>query len=201
MASTLSHMTSLCVFCGSAIGRDPRFAASARDLGRMLAERGIRLIYGGGRIGLMGELATACRAAGGTVIGVIPHALAEKEIAFEGASELIVCRTMHERKQIMADRADGFLALPGGFGTFDELFEILTWSQLGIHAKPIGLLNVAGFYSPLLAFLDSVVQAGLLKPRHRQRILASDEIRDLLGQMIDWQPEEPDLKWVMPGER
>src|SRR5690242_15366679 len=128
-------MTSVCVFCGSASGKNPVYAAAARELGRTLAERGLVLVYGGGRVGLMGELATAALAAGGEVLGVIPHSLSHKEIALAECTELVVVDTMHQRKALMADRSDAFVALPGGFGTCDELFEILTWGQLGIHRK------------------------------------------------------------------
>ncbi|HEX4613540.1 MAG TPA: TIGR00730 family Rossman fold protein [Urbifossiella sp.] len=181
-------MKSVCVFCGSATGADPAFAAAARAVGTELARRALGLVYGGGRVGLMGQVATATLAAGGTVVGVIPHALSGKEIAFTEATELIVVESMHARKALMADRADAFVALPGGFGTFDELFEILTWAQLGIHRKPIGLLNVAGFFTPLLAWLDQVVAAGLLKPKHRGLLLASDSVPDLLDQLASFTP-------------
>src|ERR1700722_1683059 len=139
------QIRSICVFCGSSSGARPEFAASARLLGELLAARGIELVYGAGDVGLMGILADAALTAGGRVVGVIPQALMERELAHHGLSELHVVRTMHERKAMMADRAEAFVALPGGFGTADELFEILTWAQLGIHARPVALLNVAGF--------------------------------------------------------
>jgi uncharacterized protein (TIGR00730 family) len=194
-------MRSVCVFCGSSSGADPGFAAAARGLGRELARRGLALVYGGGRVGLMGEVAAAVTAAGGTVVGVIPEALSAKEIAYAGATELVVVRTMHERKALMADRADAFVALPGGFGTLDELFEILTWGQLGIHRKPVGLLDVNGFFAPLLGWLDSVVAAGLLKPKHRDLLLVSDSVPDLLDRLASYRPPAPEVKWVEPGER
>ena len=143
-------MKSLCVFCGSASGANPVYAEAAREMGTELARRSLALVYGGGRIGLMGDVAVAAIAAGGRVVGVIPERLAAKEIAFAEATELIVVNTMHARKALMADRSDAFVALPGGYGTLDELFEILTWAQLGIHAKPVGIINVAGFFTPLL---------------------------------------------------
>ncbi|MBL8865643.1 MAG: TIGR00730 family Rossman fold protein [Planctomycetia bacterium] len=194
-------MRSVCVFCGSASGGNPVFAETARALGTELARRSLALVYGGGRIGLMGEVAVAAKAAGGTVVGVIPELLAAKEIAYDDASELIVVNTMHTRKAIMADRADAFLALPGGFGTLEELFEILTWAQLGIHAKPVGLLDVAGFYSPLLAWLDQIVSAGLLKPKHRDLLIVRTDGTALLDALNDWRPPTPTEKWMTPAGR
>jgi uncharacterized protein (TIGR00730 family) len=194
-------MNAVCVFCGSASGRNPAYAAAARELGQELVRRGLTLIYGGGRVGLMGEVATAVTRAGGSVVGVIPHSLSEKEIAYGDATELIVTSTMHARKALMADRADAFLALPGGFGTCDELFEILTWAQLGIHRKPIGLLNVAGFFTPLLGWLDHVVNEGLLKAKHRAVLLVADTAAELLDKLAAYEPPEPTLKWILPDER
>jgi uncharacterized protein (TIGR00730 family) len=194
-------MTNVCVFCGSAPGSDPAYAAAARAVGAELARRGLGLVYGGGRVGLMGEVANGALAAGGTVVGVIPEALSAKEIAHDGVTELVIVGTMHARKALMADRSDAFLALPGGFGTCDELFEILTWGQLGIHRKPVGLLNVNGFFTPLLAWLDHVVAAGLLKPKHRGLLLASESAPDLLDQLAAYSPPPPERKWVEPRER
>lgn len=194
-------MKSVCVFCGSAAGANPAYAAAARELGCELVRRGLTLVYGGGRVGLMGEVATATLEAGGEVIGVIPHGLSRKEIAFTEATELIVVDTMHARKALMADRADAFVALPGGFGTCDELFEILTWGQLGIHRKPVGLLDVSGFFTPLLGWLDLVVREGLLKPKHRDLLLVSDSVPDLLDELATYTPLAPVTKWVEPDER
>jgi uncharacterized protein (TIGR00730 family) len=194
-------MRTVCVFCGSAHGANAAYTAAARELGGELARRGLGLVYGGGRVGLMGEIATAALAAGGSVVGVIPHALAYKEIALAECSELIVVDTMHARKALMADRADAFVALPGGFGTCDELFEILTWGQLGIHRKPIGLLNVNGFFTPLLGWLDHVVAEGLLKPKHRELLLVADTAPELLTRMAAWIPPAATTKWVEPDER
>ncbi len=194
-------MTNVCVFCGSALGSNPVYAAAARELGRTLADRNIGLVYGGGCVGLMGEVATAALAAGGEVLGVIPHALAHKEIALAECTELIVVDTMHVRKALMADRSDAFVALPGGYGTCDELFEILTWGQLGIHNKPVGLLNVAGFFTPLLGWLDHVVGEGLLKPKHRDLLLVADTVPDLLAKLAAWTPSESTTKWAEPEER
>jgi len=194
-------MKTVCVFCGSQPGANPAYAAAARELGRELVRRGQVLVYGGGRVGLMGEVATAVLDAGGEVVGVIPHALARKEVAQEDCTELIVVDTMHERKALMADRADAFVALPGGYGTCDELFEILTWAQLGIHRKPVALLNVSGFFTPLLAWLDHVVCEGLLKPKHRELLLVADTVPGLLAALAAWVPPAPVTKWVEPEER
>ncbi|MCE9561707.1 MAG: TIGR00730 family Rossman fold protein [Planctomycetes bacterium] len=194
-------MKSVCVFCGSASGTNPAYAVTARELGRALAERALGLVYGGGRVGLMGEVATSALAAGGAVLGVIPHALSHKEIALTECTELIIVDTMHARKSLMADRSDAFVALPGGFGTCDELFEILTWGQLGIHRKPVGLLNVAGFFTPLLNWLDHVVAEGLLKSKHRELVLVADTVPDLLAKLDAWVPPAPVTKWVEPAER
>lgn len=194
-------MKSICVFCGSAAGANPVYAATARELGRELAARKLALVYGGGRVGLMGEVASAALAAGGTVVGVIPHALALKEIAQEDCTELVVVDTMHERKALMADRSDAFVALPGGFGTCDELFEILTWAQLGIHNRPVAVLNVNGFFTPLLAWLDHIVTEGLLRPKHRGLLLVADAVPDLLDALASWVPPDPTTKWVEPDER
>ncbi len=194
-------MKNVCVFCGSATGANPAYANAARELGRELAARKLGLVYGGGRVGLMGEVATAALAAGGEVLGVIPHALAHKEIALAECTELIVVDTMHARKALMADRADAFVALPGGYGTCDELFEIVTWAQLGIHRKPVALLNVNGFFTPLLAWLDHIVLEGLLRPKHRELLLAADAVPELLEKLAAWVPPEAVTKWVEPEER
>jgi uncharacterized protein (TIGR00730 family) len=194
-------MNRVCVFCGSATGTNPAYALAARELGRELASRKIELVYGGGRVGLMGEVATAALAAGGEVLGVIPHALSGKEIALAECTELVVVDTMHERKALMADRADAFVALPGGFGTCDELFEIITWAQLGIHKKPVGLLNVNGFFTPLLTWLDHIVAEGLLRPKHRDLLLVADAVPELLAKLTAWVPPEPVTKWAEKEDR
>jgi uncharacterized protein (TIGR00730 family) len=173
----------LSVFCGSKTGDNEIYAASARRLGEVLAERGIGLVYGGGHIGLMGILADSVLAAAGEVIGVIPRDMIEKELAHTKLTKLHVVGTMHQRKALMADLADGFVALPGGFGTGDELFEILTWAQLRYHAKPVGLLNVDGFFDSLLAWLDRAVQDGFLKPKHRRLLIEAKEPEELLDQL------------------
>jgi uncharacterized protein (TIGR00730 family) len=174
---------SLCVYCGSSPGGDPQFAVAARGLGQRLAERGIRLIYGGGNVGMMGRVADGALEAGGEVIGVIPHHLADRELAHEGATKMIRVNTMHERKQLMADMADGFICLPGGIGTLEELFETLTWLQLGLHRKPVALLNVGGFWDPMLTFLDHMTSCRFLKPEHRDLLLVHDQVDALLAAM------------------
>src|SRR5262245_36676314 len=194
-------MKTVCVFCGSVTGANPVYAEVARELGRTLAERGLGLVYGGGRVGLMGQVASSALAAGGEVVGVIPHSLAKKEIAQADCTELIVVDTMHQRKALMADRADAFVALPGGFGTCDELFEILTWAQLGIHRKPVALLNINGFFTPLLAWLDHITTEGLLKPQHRELLLVADTVLALFDTFATWKPPEPLTKWAEPDER
>jgi len=164
-------VTRFCVYCGSSTGTRPEYAAAARELGEVMARRGIGLVYGGGNVGLMGVLADAMVAASAEVIGVIPEALVARELAHQGVSELRVVGTMHERKALMADLADGFIAMPGGLGTLEELFEALTWAQLGLHAKPCGLLDVAGFFDDLDRFLDRVVADGFVRPDSRARLI------------------------------
>jgi uncharacterized protein (TIGR00730 family) len=193
-------MRTVCVFCGSRPGGAAHYAEAARAFGTALARRGLGLVYGGGHIGLMGVLADAVLAGGGRVGGVIPRALADKELAHLGLTELIVVDTMHERKSVMADRSDAFVALPGGYGTGDELFEILTWGQLGLHQKPIGLLNVAGFFDPLLAWLDHMVGEDFLKPVHRRLVRVANDVEALLN-LLAAPPEPRAEKWLQPGER
>ena len=193
-------MKCICVFCGSNAGHDPRYRADAERLGRLLAGRGIELVYGGGNVGLMGVIADACLAAGGTVIGVIPEALIGKEVAgrvvdHRGLTRLEVVASMHIRKARMAELADGFIALPGGFGTFEEFCEILTWGQLGFHVKPMGLLNINGFYDPLLALFERAVAEGFLRDENRAMALAAGDIESLLAVMAAYRPE-PVSKWL-----
>ena len=173
----------LCVFCGSRGGEDPRFAQAAIELGTRLAQRGIGLVYGGGRVGLMGLLADAARAAGGEVIGVIPQALADREVAHSGLSELRVVDSMHERKALMAELSDGFIALPGGFGTLEELCEVITWSQLGIHRKPCGILNVAGYFDHLIGMFDYAVAQGFISVDNRGIVLEADMPEEIIDRM------------------
>jgi hypothetical protein len=185
----------VCVFCGSSPGIDPVYADAAEALAVALATRGIGLVYGGGGVGLMGILADAVLARGGHVIGVIPDSLLAREVGHRGLPDLRVVASMHERKALMASLADGFIALPGGFGTFEELLEALTWTQLGLHAKRCGVLNVAGFYDPLLAQLDRAVSDGFLKPDNRSLLLAStdpDVLLDGLATPVD----PPAAKWI-----
>ena len=193
-------MQRLCVFCGSNAGHDPAYRAVAEAVGRLLAARGIGLVYGGGNIGLMGAVADACLAAGGEAIGVIPEALMGKEVDGRAVDHRTLTRmevvdSMHTRKARMAELADGFIALPGGFGTFEEFCEILTWGQLGFHQKPMGLLNVNGFYDPLLAMFDRAVTDGFLRAQNRAMALADTEIENLLAQMAAYRAE-PVSKWL-----
>ena len=174
---------SLCVFCGSSIGGRDDYARAARDLGRLLVERSIRLIYGGGNIGLMGVLADEVLSHGGHVVGVIPRHLVERELAHASVSQMHVVGSMHERKALMAELADAFAALPGGIGTFEELLEITTWAQLGLHRKPCGLLNVAGYFDRLLDFLDHASDQHFVPPGHRQLLLADADAATLLDRL------------------
>jgi uncharacterized protein (TIGR00730 family) len=180
--------SALALYCGSSPGNDPRYAAVARESGRALAERGIRIVYGGGGVGLMGAVADAALAAGGQVTGVIPDFLNTRELMHPQVADMRVVRTMHERKLLMVELSDGFIALPGGFGTLDELFEVLTWSQLGIHRSPIGLLNLDGYFDGILACLDGMVARGFLRQQDRDRLIAAPTIDELLPLMENWQP-------------
>ncbi|HEY3741386.1 MAG TPA: TIGR00730 family Rossman fold protein [Bryobacteraceae bacterium] len=192
----------LCVFCGSNSGAARDYSLAAADLGHLIGTRGLGLVYGGSNVGLMGILADAALEAGASVTGVIPRALVEKEVAHRGLTELRIVETMHERKALMADLADAFIAMPGGYGTFDELCEILTWAQLGIHAKPVGLLNTRGYWDPFLRFLDHSVASGFLKPGHRGLI----EVRSTAAELVDvlFDPyrrrEVPQSKWASQEE-
>jgi uncharacterized protein (TIGR00730 family) len=194
-------MQRLCVFCGSSAGNRDVYRESARRLGEVLASAGLGLVYGGGHIGLMGVLADAVLRGRGEVIGVIPQALVDRELAQQNLTRLEVVDTMHQRKARMADLADGFAALPGGYGTGDELFEILTWAQLGIHAKPIGLLNVAGFFDPLLAWLDHCVETGFVRREHRDFLCVSADPDELLKALLRGKPPPSVSKWINQGDR
>ena len=192
-------MKRLCVFCGSSTGSNPAYAEAAVTLGTLLAKRGIGLVYGGGNVGLMGVIADAALAAGGEVIGVIPKSLADREVAHHGVTDLRIVDSMHTRKAMMADLSDAFLAMPGGVGTFEEFFEAITWTQLGLHRKACGLLNVAGFYTPLAVFIDQAVSEGFIKPVHRAAIVVDDNSERLLNSLstIDL----PDAaKWINRNE-
>lgn len=182
------RISSVCVYCGSSPGRQPAYLNAARALATALVGRGIRLVYGGARVGVMGALADAALAAGGNVTGVIPRALAGKEIAHDGLSELIVTESMHERKLLMAERSDACIALPGGIGTLEELFEAWTWTQLGFHRKPCGLLNVAAYYDALIQFVDHSVAEGYMKPVHRDILLVDVDPETLLDRLAAYEP-------------
>jgi len=188
-------MKRVCVFCGSNPGVREDYRNSAQALARALAGRALGLVYGGGNVGLMGKLADSMLQAGGEVIGVIPRSLVAKEVAHRGVTELRIVDTMHERKALMNDLSNAFIALPGGFGTLDEFFEILTWSQLGIHGKPSGLLNVAGYYDRLLAMLDHAVAEGFLRPAHRDLVIADSDVDALLLRLAAFVPV-PVGKWA-----
>jgi uncharacterized protein (TIGR00730 family) len=184
-------MNRLAVFCGSSTPADPRYLQLARDVGEELARRGIGVVYGGGKLGLMGALADGAMAAGGEVIGVIPDAMVQAEVANLACSELRVVRTMHERKAAFTEFGDGFLTLPGGVGTMDELWEAVSWSQLGYHAKPVGLLNAFGFYDGLIEFNAHMAAVGFVRPVHRDIIIAENELGALLQRMADYRPHTP----------
>jgi uncharacterized protein (TIGR00730 family) len=189
----------LCVFCGSSRGSRAEYVAAAEDLGRTLAERGIGLVFGGGRVGLMGALADATLAAGGQAIGVIPEALIRKEVAHRNLTEMHVVKTMHERKALMAELADGFVALPGGMGTLDEFFEILTWAQLGLHRKPCGMLNVHGYFDRLLAFIEHSVEERFVRREHGEMISVSSSAAALLDLLTTHRPPVVE-KWIERAE-
>ena len=193
-------IASLCVFCGSSTPPDPRYRQAARELGALAAARGLRLVYGGGQVGLMGEVASAALAAGGRVTGVIPTGLFGREVAHTGLTELHEVGSMHERKQLMYDLSDGFVALPGGLGTLEELAEVTTWSQLGLHAKPVVLLDVNGFWGPLVAQLDKMVDVGLLKPANRALIGREATAPAALAALERARPTRQP-KWITPDER
>jgi uncharacterized protein (TIGR00730 family) len=178
----------ICVFCGSASGRAPAYAAAARELGRLLAKRGIGLVYGGGNVGLMGELADAVLDAGGRAIGVIPRQLVDREIAHGGLTELHVVENLHQRKALMAELADAFLTLPGGVGTMEELFEVWSWGRLGLHSKPCGLLNVDGYFDSLRALTDQMVTEGFLEPEYRELLLVEEQPGMLLDRLTAYVP-------------
>lgn len=184
-------MNRLAVYCGSATPEDSRYVELAREVGATLAERGIGVVYGGGRLGLMGALADAALAAGGEVIGVIPEAMVKREVANLACTELRVVMTMHERKAAFTELSDGFLTLPGGVGTMDEFWEAVSWAQLGYHSSPVGLLNAFGFYDALLAFRDRMVEEGFIREVHRGIVLEAETLSDLLDRMVRYEPHRP----------
>jgi hypothetical protein len=189
----------ICVFCGSSSGARPGYVAAATALARHLAATGVTLVYGGGRTGLMGALADAALAAGGEVIGIMPQALVEKEVAHKQLRDLRVVSSMHERKALMAELSDAFIAMPGGFGTFEEFCEVLTWTQLGLHRKPCGLLNVDGYYDPLLTLFDNAVTEQFVKPVHRQLVISDSDPESLVARLF--RQELPATgKWIDPPQ-
>ncbi|MEY2571474.1 MAG: hypothetical protein QOE63_1824 [Acidimicrobiaceae bacterium] len=189
------ELRSVAVYCGSSSGTDPALAAAAAELGEVLAAQEIALVYGGGRVGLMGVVADAVLASGGQVTGVITEALAAREVAHRGVTDLVIVATMHERKAMMSARADAFIALPGGYGTLDELFEAVTWTQLGVHAKPCGLLDTTGFFEHLLSFLDVAVEQGFVRAEHRHLLLHESDASVLLDRFRAWLPVST-AKWT-----
>ncbi|MDP9438691.1 MAG: TIGR00730 family Rossman fold protein [Actinomycetota bacterium] len=193
-------MNSVCVFCGSSPGNDPAYAEAAQRLGRALAERDITLVYGGGHVGLMGVVADSALGAGGEVIGIMPKSLVDREIGHAGLTKLHVVRSMHERKALMAELSDGFVALPGGNGTLEEFFEVLTWAQLGEHRKPCGLLNVASYYDPLLKVFDRMVEKDFLREAHRDLVLVEEDPVALLERFRGYEPPRT-IKWIDDSER
>ena len=193
-------MRAVCVFCGSSTGEDPAYAEAARDLGRLIAGNGLTLVYGGGHVGLMGVVADAALDAGGEVIGVMPKALVDREISHTRLTKLHVVHSMHERKAKMSELSDAFVALPGGNGTLEEFFEVLTWAQLGEHGKPCGLLNVAGYYDPLFLVFDRMVEKAFLREAHRELVLVEEDPGALLERFEGYEPPKT-VKWIGESER
>lgn len=195
MNTTVNTLRSICLFCGSSPGVDPAFKLAAAQLGTMLAHQNIRLIYGGGHVGLMGVAADACLKAGGEVVGIIPKKLMEKEVGHAGLTQMHVVDTMHERKALMTQLSDAFIALPGGYGTLDELFEALTWQQLAYHLLPVGILNVSGFFDHLVQFLDHARDQRLLRDAHRDSLLVDTDLAQLIARMQSFVPPNNE-KWL-----
>ncbi len=193
-------MEQVCVFCGSSDGSSPVYLEAARRTGEEIARRGLGLVYGGGKVGLMGAVADAALAAGGEVVGVMPDALVSKEIGHEGLTKLHVVGSMHERKKLMADLSDGFVALPGGYGTLEEFLEVLSWAQLSMHEKPCALLEVAGYWEPLTALFDRAVAEGFVRPNHRSLVLAGEDPGELLDLMERYR-SPAEKKWAAPEDR
>ena len=192
-------MKQVAIFCGSYPGAKPIYMVTAHQMGMGLAQRGLGLVYGGGRVGLMGAVADGTLARDGKVTGVIPQSLVDRELAHSGLSEMHVVTSMHERKAMMAELADAFIAMPGGFGTLDELFEIITWAQLGFHHKPIALLNIDGYFDPLLVFIEHMATEGFIKPEHRGAVLVKNEVDALLDALLSYQPPQLE-KWIKKPE-
>lgn len=193
-------MERVCVFCGSSDGASPVYLEAARHMGEEIARRGLGLVYGGGKVGLMGAVADAALAAGGEVVGVMPDALISKEIGHEGLTKLHVVGSMHERKKLMADLSDGFVALPGGYGTLEEFLEVLSWAQLSIHEKPCALLEVTGYWEPLTALFDRAVAEGFVRPNHRSLVLVGEDPGELLDLMERYK-SPAEKKWADPEDR
>lgn len=189
----MADLRRICVFCGASAGRDPEYEAAARAVGEGLARRGIGVVYGGGRVGLMGAVAEGALAAGGEIIGVIPQGLVDRELAHPGLTELRVVATLHERKAVMAELSDAFIALPGGLGTLEELSEVVSWAQLQLHAKPIGLLDVNDYWQDLMAWLDYAVLEGFVAPDHRRLVERADSLEALLARFGSW--SAPPGRW------
>ncbi|HEX2330128.1 MAG TPA: TIGR00730 family Rossman fold protein [Candidatus Angelobacter sp.] len=197
----MPSIKSICVFCGSSFGARPAYKSAAEELGRLLAGRGIRLVYGGGCVGLMGAIADAALAAGGEVIGVIPDSLMRREVGHRGVTKLHVVETMHQRKALMADLSDAFIALPGGFGTMEEMFEIVTWSQLGIQHKPCGLLNVEHYWADILRAIDHAVEERFVRTENRHLILVAENSHDMLEKLEHWHASSHIEKWMDEARR
>jgi hypothetical protein len=193
-------MRSVCVFCGASAGNKTTYRLAAETLGRELVGRGIRLVYGAGSVGLMGTLARTVHDRGGEVLGVIPEPLTAREVAGDVIGDTVVVQTMHERKALMARESDAFIAMPGGFGTMDELFEAITWGQIGIHRKPIGLFNVNGYFDSVLQWIDFAVKEGFIRPQHRQLFLVGDDPSSLLERLALYQPPATGVRWPGNGE-
>lgn len=184
----MSDLKSICVFCGSSRGARPDYIASSEQLAQSMARQNLALVYGGAHVGIMGAIANELLKLGGKVYGVIPEALVDMEVAHQGLTELYIVKDMHERKAKMAALADGFISLPGGLGTLEEMFEVLTWAQLGFHDKPCGLLNVSGFYDDLLRFLDNANEEGFMRREHRELLIAETDTDELLARLMDFTP-------------
>lgn len=197
----MNQLRSICVYCGSSMGVKDVYRQAAEMLGRALVSRGLRLVYGAGSVGLMGVLARTVYERGGEVLGIIPDVLAPREVAGEPIGETIIVENMHERKALMAREADAFIAMPGGFGTLDELFETITWGQIGIQRKPIGVLNVAGYFDPLLAWVDQAVKESFVRPQHRQLFIVSDDPSILLEKLVFHEPPQGFVKLTGNGSR
>jgi cytokinin riboside 5'-monophosphate phosphoribohydrolase len=191
----MNRLRSICVFCGSSTGSKDVYRLAAEQLGRELVGRGLRLVYGAGSVGLMGVLARTVHDRGGEVLGIIPEPLTSREASGDTLGETIIVQTMHERKALMVQESDAFIAMPGGFGTMDELFEAITWGQLGIHRKPLGLLNVNGYFDPILQWVDMAVKEGFVRPQHRQLFVINDDPSALLERLARHQPPPPSVQW------